>query len=66
MSLRLTPINNQHVNAIPLPYEHLKPVRGSDVCTEAYSNIFCVAKKKSGKSSAVFHLMKECTSKKLL
>jgi len=64
MSFNLRQINNQQVRAIPLPFEARKPVRGSDVCSEAYANIFCVAKKKSGKSSAVFHLLKECTSKK--
>ncbi len=64
MSFNLTQINQQKVKAIPLPYEEKKPVRGCDVCSEPYANIFCVAKKKSGKTSVIHHLFKECTSKK--
>lgn len=63
-SIVLKTINHHKVGAIPLPFELSRPVRGAEVCTEAFANIFLCAKKKSGKTSSLFHLLKECTSKK--
>jgi hypothetical protein len=40
-----------------------RPVKGSDMFPEIYSNIFILAKKKSGKSNAVYNIIKNCASK---
>jgi len=61
--ISLEQINNQFVEAIPIPDEDIRPVKGYDICEEAYANIFLCAKKKSGKTSALFKIMKECAGK---
>lgn len=63
MSITLHQINKQIVKAIPLPEEDNRPIRGFDICEEVYANIFFCAKKKSGKTSALFKLVKECAGK---
>lgn len=57
-SITLTKINNHTVQAIPLPQNDCRPVRGKDLISDCYSNIFLCAKKKSGKTSALFHILK--------
>ena len=62
--ITLKQINNQYVKAIPLPEIDPRPVKGYDICQEIYANIFLCAKKKSGKTSALFKILKECATKK--
>ena len=57
-------INDKVVKAIPIPDEDKRPIKGFDICEEVYANIFLCAKKKSGKTSALFKIMKECAIKK--
>lgn len=59
-------INNQKVKAIPIPDEDKRPIKGFDICEEVYANIFLCARKKSGKTSALFKILKECASKKTI
>ncbi len=62
--ISLKQINNQYVKAIPIPDEDLRPIKGYDICEEVYANIFLCARKKSGKTSALFKIMKECSARK--
>lgn len=54
-------INRHIVKPIPIPNENKNPALGEEICSEAYANIFLVAKKKSGKTSALYHILKTCT-----
>ena len=63
MDLSLKQINKQHVKAIPIPNDDKRPIKGYDICEEVYANIFLCAKKKSGKTSALFHLVKNCAGR---
>src|ERR1700710_365580 len=62
----LQQINDKIVRAIPIPDEDKRPIKGYDICEEVYANIFLCARKKSGKTSALFKIMKECASKKTI
>ncbi len=64
MTIGLKRINKQVVKAIPLPNEDLRPIKGFDICSEVYANIFLCARKKSGKTSAVNKIIKECADKR--
>ncbi len=64
--ISLKQINNQKVKAIPIPDEDMRPIKGFDICEEVYANIFLCARKKSGKTSALFKIMKECSTKKTI
>ena len=65
--ISLKQINNQRVKPIPIPSDlDKRPIKGYDICPEIYSNIFLTAKKKSGKTSALFKIMKECCDKKTI
>src|SRR5690606_18432751 len=64
--ITLKQINNQIVKAIPLPEIDTRPAKGYDICQEIYANIFLCAKKKSGKTSALFKILKECATKKTI
>ena len=57
--VKLRQINKQFVRAIPIPNEDTRPIKGFDICEEPYANIFLCARKKSGKTSAVFKIIKE-------
>lgn len=64
--ISLKQINHQVVKAIPLPDEDTRPIKGYDICEELYANIFLCARKKSGKTSALFKILKECASRKTI
>lgn len=61
--ITLKRINNKIVKKIPIPNEDMRPVKGYSLIPEVYSNIFICAKKKSGKTSATFKILKECSIK---
>jgi len=63
MGIKLKQINRHSVKAIPLPEEDKRPIRGFDIVEEPYANIFLCAKKNSGKTSATFKILQECTGK---
>ena len=64
--VKLRQINKQFVSAISIPNEDTRPVKGFDICEEPYANIFLCARKKSGKTSAVFKIIKECSDRKTI
>ena len=65
--ISLKQINNQYVRPIAIPSQlDKRPIKGYDICEEIYANIFLCAKKKSGKTSALFKIMKECTDKRTI
>ena len=64
--ISLKQINCQYVKPIPIPDEDHRPIKGFDICEEVYANIFLCARKKSGKTSALFKILKECSSKKTI
>lgn len=55
--------NNHRVGAIPLPIDK-RQIRGAEISAEPYSNMFLCGKKKSGKSSVIFYLLKNFVGKK--
>lgn len=62
MSIRIQRVNNQVVR--PIRFEDQdKKIKGGDVCSEVYANIGLIAKKNSGKTLSLFHLLKECIGK---
>ena len=60
----LRKINDKHVKAIPIPDEDKRPIKGYDICEEVYANIYLCSRKKSGKTCALFKILKECAGKK--
>src|SRR4051794_36553234 len=64
--IKIARINNQVVKAIPIPDEDKRPIKGYDICEEVYANIFLCARKKVGKTSALFKIIKECATKKTI
>lgn len=65
MSIKLKVINDHVVKSIP-QYSgagDMRPIRGADLFPELYSNIFCLARKNSGKSTVIFKIIKECITK---
>jgi hypothetical protein len=61
--ITLKTINDKTVKKIYIPEEDTRPIKGVDLCPEVFSNIFLCAKKKSGKTSAIFTLLKNCAGK---
>jgi hypothetical protein len=55
-------INNEIVRPLPTKVDTRK-VKGCDICAEAYANIFLCAKKKSGKTVALSHILRRCAGK---
>jgi len=60
---KLQKVNNQEVQ--PIISNNLKPeeIKGYDVIPMLYSNIFIAGFRGSGKTTALFHIMKECIDK---
>ena len=57
-------INNCIVQPVPLDpetKEMKKPIRGMELLPELYCNVFALAKKKSGKSTLLYKIVKDCT-----
>ena len=63
MSITLAKINKQTVQAIPLPNADTRRIKGCDIISDCYANIALIAKKRSGKTSALFHILKQCAGK---
>ncbi len=57
--LVLTKINSVRVKPIKLEEEaDTRPVRGADLISDCFANIFLCAKKKKGKSTVIMTLLK--------
>jgi len=59
-------VNHQKVKKIYIPKQDKRPIKGFDICEEVYANIFLCARKKSGKTCALFKIMKECAIKRTI
>jgi len=57
-------INQEKVKPIPLEVIPKDKIKGSCLFENIYANIFIVARKKSGKTSVIFKIIKSCTGKK--
>jgi hypothetical protein len=65
MSFSTQKINNEVVKAVPLLQEKdTRPVRGAALFPELCSNIFLCARKQSGKTSAIYKIVKRCAGPK--
>ena len=64
--MKLQQINRQFVKKIQIPNEDTRPIKGFDICEEVYANIVLFAKKKSGKTSTLAKIMKECINKETI
>jgi hypothetical protein len=64
-SIKLVKINNATVNQLPNyeSKEDKRPILGADLFPELYSNIFLCAKKKSGKTTVIYNIIKKCANK---
>lgn len=64
MRITAKQINNEVVKVIPpvRPVDN-RPVLGSALFPEVFANIFIYAKKKSGKSTVIYNIIKKCASK---
>lgn len=61
--LQLKRINNYEVEGPPMPRLPDLPAKGSHLCLTCYANIYLCAKRKSGKTWALYNLIKECIGK---
>jgi hypothetical protein len=59
-------INNSRVDEIPMfgGKKDTRPIKGSEITDELYPNIFLLGKKKSGKTTTIFHILKNKIGKK--
>ena len=56
-------LNNEHVKAVPVKIVDTRPIKGHNLFPEIYANIFYCAKKKMGKTSALFKTLKRCAGR---
>src|SRR5271165_4224566 len=61
--IKLHKVNNETVNPIKLKPIDKKKIKGCNIFEEIYCNVFLCAKKKSGKTSTIFKILKSCASK---
>jgi hypothetical protein len=62
--IRIKRINKEDVQPVKFVNEvdDPRPIKGRDIFPEIYANIFFCARKKSGKSSAIYHTIKNCAT----
>src|SRR5690606_21771674 len=64
MKISIKKINNEIVTAVPLSKaEDKRPVLGASLFSEPFANIYLNARKKSGKSSVIYNIIKKCANK---
>ena len=61
--IRTKKINNEVVKAIPTTETPIENIKGANLFSRLYSNIFLLAKKRSGKTSTIFKILKSCVNK---
>lgn len=63
-SIKIKQINNEFVKPVRFQDEEIdpRPIKGEALFNEIYSNIFVVAKKKSGKTTVLYKIVKDCTT----
>ena len=61
--MKVKEINEFVVKPIPVKKLDKNDIVGGELFEEIYSNIFICAKKKSGKSTVIYNIIKKCTDK---
>lgn len=61
--LKTKKINDEKVEPVIMPKVNPKKILGYALFPEIYANIFLCARKKSGKTSAIFKILKSCVGK---
>ena len=61
--IKIKKINTEIVKPIPIHCIPHDKIKGYCIFPDLYCNIFLVARKKSGKTSAIFKILKECIGK---
>lgn len=62
--MKYTSINKSIVKPVQIKPEDLSRVKGRDLFPRLYFNLFICAKKKSGKTSLINHIIDKCTDKR--
>ena len=62
--IRLEKISKHVVHPIPVDKPDPDKIKGYDLIPKLYCTIFICAKKESGKTNAIFKILKECIGKK--
>ena len=62
--IQIKKINSHVVKPIQVPKVEPERIEGYDLIPKLYCCIFICAKKESGKTNAIFKILKECTGKK--
>ena len=62
---RIKRVNNEDVKPVKFidEVEDKRPIKGRDIFPEIYGNIFFCARKKSGKSCGIYHIIKHCATR---
>src|SRR6185312_11155160 len=62
--ISLRRLNNKVIKTIPFKKEKDdRPIKGVEVFPKIYANIALIAKKKSGKTTAIYNIITNCISK---
>lgn len=61
--ISLKAINKEKVKPIPKPKIDEKKIKGFSMFPEPYANIFLLGRKKSGKTTVIFNILKKCIDK---
>jgi len=64
LMIRIKKISKHVVTPIDVPKVDPEKIKGYDLIPRLYCTIFICAKKESGKTNAIFKILKECTGKK--
>src|ERR1700733_5878124 len=62
--IHIKKINSHIIKPIKVPKVEPDMIKGYDLIDKLYCTIFICAKKESGKTNAIFKILKECTGKK--
>ncbi len=66
MNVKLVTINDETVQPIKTPSVKLENIKGYKLFPDLYCNIFLCAKKKSGKTSVINKIIRECSDKETI
>lgn len=61
--MKIKKINNIVIKAIKYDNENNLPVKGECLIDNPYANIFCLAKKRSGKTTVIYRMIQKCINK---
>lgn len=61
--MKIKKVNNIVIKPIKEENQNVLPVKGQELIDNCYANIFCLAKKKSGKTTVIYRLMQKTIGK---